>query len=138
MKKHKKGLVDTSALNRPPEPHEHKTAKYFSERGFDIVFIRPSNIKGTKSPDFTMAGKNWEVKGPIVYSESSFKDNFGKANKQSENIIFDLRRLSQKDEKIYLKELKKRKTTPGLKTLLIITRDGNLLTERGTFDIIKT
>ena len=48
MKKIKKGKVDYSALNKKPEDHELYAADYFAELGFDVVFIRPSNIKGSK------------------------------------------------------------------------------------------
>ena len=88
------------------------------------------------SPDFEMAGKIWETKSPIKYSKHSFEDNFKKAVKQSEHIIFDLRRLSKKDETKYLQEIRKRKKSRKIKTLLAITRDGRLLTEKGLFDIM--
>ncbi|MDO4526706.1 MAG: hypothetical protein Q4B87_01290 [Candidatus Saccharibacteria bacterium] len=134
----KKGTIDISALNHPPEPHEYKTAKFFSNLGLDINFIKPSNTKGTKSPDFEMASKNWETKSPIRYSDSSFEDNFKKAIKQSEHVIYDLRRLSPSDEKKYIGQLQNRKKSRNLKTLLVITRDGNLLTEKGIFVKIKS
>ena len=38
MKNIKKGKIDISALNVPPEKHEYGTAKYFADRGFDVVF----------------------------------------------------------------------------------------------------
>ena len=102
MKNGKKGRIDISALNVPPEKHEFETAKYFADRGFDVVFIGPHYIIGAKNPDFEIAGKIWETKSPTKYSKSSFEDNFKKAVKQSEHIIFDLRRLSEKDEVKYL------------------------------------
>ena len=40
------GNIDISRLNNPPNKDEFATAKYFAEQGIDIVFIRPSNIKG--------------------------------------------------------------------------------------------
>lgn len=136
MKRVKRGKVDYSALKNPPEKHERVTANYFADRGFDIYFIKPSSIKGTNSPDFEMGGKIWETKSPIKYSKNSFEDNFKKAVKQSENIIYDLRRLNKGDEAIYIKELRKNSNTCGIKILLIITRDGRVLTIRGKFDII--
>ncbi|MDO5480097.1 MAG: hypothetical protein Q4F58_00275 [Candidatus Saccharibacteria bacterium] len=90
-----------------------------------------------KSPDFEMAGRCWEIKSPIKYSESSFEDNFKKAIKQSEHLIYDLRRLSSRDETKYMEQLERRKKSRKVKTLLVISRDGQLLTEKGNFDIIK-
>ena len=136
MKNVKKGKIDISALNVPPERHEYETAKYFTDRGYDVIFIGPHYITGVNNPDFEMAGKIWETKSPIKYSESSFEDNFKKAAKQSGHIIFDLRRLSKKDETKYLQEIIKRKKSRKIKTLLVITRDGRLLTEKGYFDIM--
>ena len=57
MKNGKKGRIDISALNVPPEKHEFETAKYFADRGFDVVFIGPHYIIGAKNPDFEIAGK---------------------------------------------------------------------------------
>ena len=137
-RKAKRGKIDISELNVPPEKHEYETAKYFADRGFDVVFIKPSNIKGMNSPDFGMAGRLWETKSPVVYSKSSFEDNLKKAGKQSENVIFDLRRLKKKDETIYLKELKKWKKEYRIKILMVIAKDGRLLTIKGSFDTMKT
>ncbi len=137
MKDIKKGKIDISALNVPPEKHEYETAKFFTDRRLDVVFLSPHYIVGANNPDFEMAGRIWETKSPTKYSKSSFEDNFRKAAKQSEHIIFDLRRLSKEDETKYLQEIGKRKRSRRIKTLLIITKDGRLLTEKGCFDIMR-
>ena len=134
----KKGIVDYSALKRKPEPHEEYTAEYFARRGYDVTFLKTSNIKGSHSPDFLLIGRIWETKSPITYSDSSFEDNFKKAEKQSGNVIFDLRRLNKKNESRYLKNLIKRSTSNKIKTLLVINREEKLLTIKGTFGKIKT
>ena len=127
------GEIDISALNVPPEKHEYITAVFFAKRGKDIIFIKPSDIKGQHTPDFIMDSKMWELKSPIVYSKSSFEDNLRRAVKQSENIIYDLRRLKQRDEVVYIKELRKWSKKRKVKTLLIVTRDGQVLTLKGEF-----
>lgn len=137
MKNFKKGKIDISALNVPPEKHEYETAKYFADRGFNVVFLGPHYMVGINNPDFEMVDKIWETKSPIKYSKSSFEDNLRKAVKQSKHIIFDLRRLNDNDETKYLREIRKRKKSHKIKTLLVITRDGRLLTEKGYFDIIQ-
>lgn len=136
MKNVKMGKIDIAELNVPPEKHEYETAKYFAKRGYSVVFIKPSDISGFNSPDFRMRGKIWETKSPIGNSLQTFVDNYKKAKKQSENIIFDLRRLNLKSEQICLKMLKGKAKSPSIKTLLVITRDGQLLTIRGKFDNI--
>lgn len=137
MKNVKIGKIDTTELNVPPEKHEYETAKYFSNRGHNVKFIKPSSIKGFNSPDFKMCGKIWGTKSPTSSSDTSFEHNFRKAVKQSENIIFDLRRLNIKVERKYIVKLKKASVLPNIKTLLVITLDGRLLTLRGKFDSIK-
>jgi hypothetical protein len=132
------GKIDISALNVPPEKHEYSTAVFFAKRGKDIVFIKPSDIKRQHTPDFAMDGKMWEVKSPVVYSKSSFEDNLRRAVKQSEHIIYDLRRLKLRDETVYIKELKKWSRKRKVRTLIIITRDGQLLTTKGEFDILES
>ena len=120
----------------PPEKHEYETARYFANRGLDIKFISPSDIKGTNNPDFMMVGRIWEVKSPIGSNLRTYEDALKKALKQSENIIFDLRRLRNVDEEKCINRLVRMANLPRLKTLLIISRDGRLLTIKGMFDIV--
>lgn len=127
------GKIDISALYYPPEKHEYETAKYFARLGFDVVFIKPSSIKGSHDPGFFIKNKAWETKSPNIYSKSSFQYNCRKAQKQSEHIIFDLRRLNKIDEQKYLAGLKRWSKMPCVKTLLVITKDGNLLDIKGRF-----
>ena len=131
MKNTKIGRIDYSNLITPPQKHERDTAKFFANRGLDIMFIRPSSIAGMHSPDFIMCGKYWETKSPILYGKSSFEDNFKKAELQSCNIIYDLRRICSRDREIYLKELRRRCSSRRVKNLLVIDWDGNLLTLKG-------
>lgn len=134
MRRHiKPGKIDISALYYPPERHEYETAKYFAKLGFNIVFIKPSSVKGSHDPDFFMKNRSWETKSPKTYSKSSFQYNCRKAQKQSEHIIFDLRRLGRIDEQKYLTGLKRWSKMPCVKTLLVITKDGNLLDIKGRF-----
>ena len=133
MKKSKVGKVDYSTLKTPPEKHERVTANYFANKGFDVVFIRPSSVKGSNNPDCTINGRIWELKSPTTYSDSSFEYNFKKAISQSKNIIFDLRRLNKRDEQKYLKELTKRGNSRTIKALVAITRDGRKVDIKGKF-----
>ena len=134
MKDSRKGAIIITGLTAPPEKHEYNTAKYFAERGFDVIFIPPRHIKGVPNPDFIMAGKIWETKSPLDYNKSSFEYIFKKATAQSDHIIFDLRRIRKyKDEQIYLNEIKKRSQWRKIKTLLVIDSNEKLLTIKGKF-----
>lgn len=67
-KKMRRSKIDITELNVPSEKHEYETAKYFADRGLDVIFIKPGNIKGQNSPDFEMGGRRWEtldIKGEI-------------------------------------------------------------------------
>ncbi|MBQ1387442.1 hypothetical protein IIY68_01475 [Candidatus Saccharibacteria bacterium] len=137
MKNDKIGKIDISELNVPPEKHEYETAKYFAKRGYDVEFIGPHYIEGFRNPDFKMCGKIWEIKSPTSSSNSSFEHNFRKATSQSENIIFDLRRLNTRTEEKYIEKLVKGSSSSKIKTLFVITLDGRLLTIKGKFDNMK-
>ena len=123
----KHGKIDISQLKIPPERHELETAKYFAALGYDIEFIPPSNSPNMRTPDIYMDGVSWEIKCPRGRSKRTIENNFRKAKEQSENIIFDLRRISISEEKCIL-ELKQRFAQKrDVKRLPIIKKNGELL-----------
>ena len=122
------GTIDISELNTPPEKHELATAKFFANLGKDIKFIRPINVKGVHTPDFYMDGLAWEIKSPKTRNTTGIENNFRSAIKQSENIIFDLRRLKIADDKCINKIRKETKKRANVRRVKIITRNGVLLT----------
>ena len=122
----KKGTVDISELDTPPEKHELSAAKYFADLGKDIIFIRPSDSKGIHRPDFLMDGVEWELKSPTGRSKRTIENNFRDAVKKSRYIIFDLRRVQLTDD-IAVKKVKMEfSVRKYLKRLLIIHKDGTL------------
>ncbi len=58
------GKIDVSKLNSLPEDHKFAVAKFFSEQGKDVEFIKPSNIPNIHTPDIHMDGVDWEIKSP--------------------------------------------------------------------------
>ena len=122
------GTIDISELNIPPEKHELATARFFSELGKDVRFIRPVNIKGVRTPDFYMDGVAWETKSPTARNVRSIEDNFRYAVKQSNNIIFDLRRSRVPEYKsiIIIRRIALR--ARDVKRVLVITKSQKLLT----------
>ena len=120
------GTIDISQLNSPPAKHELATARYFADRGKNIVFIKPSNIPDHHRPDFLMDGIEWEIKSPIGKGKRTIEKNYSKAASQSKNIIFDLRRINI-PEKECIAQLKKEFEDKHTKRLLIIKRSGDLL-----------
>lgn len=134
--KNRTGRIDYSALNKEPEEHELYTADFFANLGFDIVFIRPSNIKGSNTPDFIMCGKCWETKSPTGSSKRTFQDDLRKAIRQSEHIIIDLRRKDYRDKQWCIEKLKREALSSKIKTLLTIVDDETMLILKGKFDIM--
>ena len=121
------GVIDISRLNNPPEKHELATAKYFSEMGKDITFIEPSNIPQVHRPDIQMDGIEWEIKAPVGKSKRTIEQNFRQAIKQSQSIIFDLRRINVPETEC-LKQLERHfKTRSDIKRLWIIKINGELV-----------
>ena len=117
----KVGKIDISELNVPPNKNELQTAKFFADRGKEIRFIRPSNIKGDHKADFWMDGMRWEVKNPHGTSARTIESNLRTAIEQSNNIIFDLRKMGKyKTNAIYrLKtEFIKRKQIQKLRIII--------------------
>ncbi len=121
-----KGVIDISQLNTPPENHEFEVAKYFSEMGKNIVFLRPSSIPNVRTPDILMDGLEWEIKSPIGNSKRTIETNFRHAITQSVYIIFDLRRIKV-PEKQCLAQLEKEFKLRHAKRMLIIKPNGELL-----------
>ena len=111
-----------------PEPHELDVANILVTTGYDVEFLSPSYTKGIFSPDILMGGKKWEIKSPCGQSKRTIENNFRKAQHQSENVIFDLRRigLSEKVAIEYVKQqfnLRRGK----VKCIRIITKDHKML-----------
>ena len=120
------GIIDISQLNTPPEKHELATAKFFAERGKDIIFIKASNIPEVHTPDILMDGLEWEIKSPQGKAKRTIETNFRHAVDQSLNIIFDLRRINL-PEKQCIAQLEKEFIARHAKKLLVITKSGELL-----------
>lgn len=121
------GTIDISQLKTPPEKSEFETARYFAERGKNIVFIRPSSIPYQHSPDILMDGIEWEIKCPKGKSKRTIENNMRKALSQSSFVIFDLRyiRLS---EKPCITQLKAQfYSRSKLNRLLIIKKNNELI-----------
>lgn len=127
------GRIDISKLKVPPEKHELETAKFFSERGYDIEFIPPSHIPEVHRPDIILDGVEWEIKSPVGKGRNTIVRNMKQASKQSPNMILDLRRIAF-PEKMCLNQIEKRfNERSSIKRILVIKKNGELVdfSERG-------
>jgi hypothetical protein len=120
-----------------PEKHELMTASFLSNRGYDIEFISPSQIKGSRTPDIIMSNLYWEMKSPISDGKRSIEHNIRDALRQSENIILDLRRLKISTEKALSKINNEIQKTKKIKRFLVIIKSEELLDLKQNFVNIK-
>ncbi len=125
MRPKKKGKITPNGVSL--EKHENETIVFFTELGFDIELIPPSNSPKAKTPDFMMAGAAWEMKASQGKSRTSLEHIVKRATKQSENIIIDLTR-SKVTEDVAIKEIERCfRQTNSCRKLKIITKSHNLL-----------
>lgn len=80
-----------------PEPHEIQTALFLRKLGKDVKFLAPANQDSVKTPDILMDGLKWEIKSPVSNASRTIEHAFRSALKQSDNVIFDLRRSKASD-----------------------------------------
>ena len=121
------GRIDVSQLNNPPEKSEFEVAKYFAGIGKDVVFIRPSSIPHQHRPDILMDGIEWEIKCPEGRSKRTIENNLRKALLQSNNVIFDLRKIKISEKQALTKLLCEYKLNYRLRKLYVIKKNGDLL-----------
>lgn len=108
------------------EPHEYETVLYFMELGKDVELIPRSRTPNAKDPDFYMDKLVWEAKSPVVNGRRSLERLFYRASTQSDNLIFDLRRLKGED-KLAVRILEDCfKITRRVRNMYIITKSGVL------------
>ena len=125
MRLKKKGKITPNGVSL--EKHENEVVVFFTELGYDVELIPPSNSPKSRTPDFMMGGVAWEMKSPQGKSKISLEHIFKKATRQSENIIIDLSHSKLKEE-VSIKEIEKRfSQTNSCRKLKIITRSRKLL-----------
>jgi hypothetical protein len=110
-----------------PEPHEQRTARFFNDLGYDVEFLVPVDKDHIKTPDIKMNGLLWEIKAPKVDGKYTIQHACLKASRQSENIIFDLRRSAIFEKKAISQLNKQLKLIYKIKNLLIITKSLKLI-----------
>ena len=116
-----------------PERHELETVNVFAQLGKDIEFIKPRFIKGQKNPDIKMDGQVWEIKVPVGKSKRTIENNYRTAQLQSENVIFDIRRIKI-DENLAISQIRQQsrvRTAKRLRRIKIIIKSGEILDING-------
>ncbi|GBG96099.1 hypothetical protein [Lactococcus termiticola] len=109
------------------ENHEMATVVFLTELGYDIELIPPSRIEGLRSPDIRMLEIAWEIKTPKGSSRWTIENQFRRAVKQSSHLVFDARRLKMPSGKIIREVSKQFYHFKGIKRLMLITKQGDLV-----------
>lgn len=125
MRQKNKGKIIPNGVSL--EKHEYETVLFLTTLGYDIELIPPSHIPKVKTPDFKISNLAWEMKSPKGKSRSTLEHAFQAAVKQSENIIFDLRRIDFPEEKSLATLSRLMATSKRAKRLGIITKSKKLL-----------
>lgn len=109
------------------EKHEYKTILFFTEIGEDVELIPKSNKKGIRTADIVMDGLQWELKSPRGKGRWLLENTLKKANRQSPNIVIDLRRIKIHQDRC-LQELEKQfYKSKGVKWLKVITKTKKII-----------
>lgn len=110
-----------------PEKHELEIAVIFLAMGKDIEFLKPSRIKGAKTPDIVMDGIAWEMKSPTGNKSYTIEEQLRRASKQSPYIIIDTRRTLLLDTKIEKQIYNYLKKSQIIKKVLVINKNSKIL-----------
>lgn len=107
--------------------HEFATVIFFTEMGFDVELIPKSNIEGLHLPDIIMEGLRWEMKAPTGKGRWVIQNTLQSAQRQSENVIIDLRRIKLPQEKCLSALKREFEHSNKLKRMKVITKKHVLL-----------
>lgn len=109
-------VVDILVANKIPKRH--------------VLFLKPNRTKGAKTPDLQIDGVAWEIKSIEKLGKYTLDHAERAGLRQADNLIMDLRRLSETLEaKAVAKIEKDFIMTKSWKGLVVIVRfDGDCLT----------
>jgi hypothetical protein len=100
--------------------HENATVVWLTENGYNVELIPPSPF--SKKPDIIVDDLEWEMKSPKGNGRENLEHAFKAAVKQSENIIFDLRRSKIAENKALTKLKRELNLSKKARRLIIITK----------------
>jgi len=109
-------------------PHEYHTALSLAKAGYVVEFIHKRTNENERSADIIISGREWEMKAPRSANIKAIERNLKRARCQSDNVVFDSRRMKQIPDEAIMRELQKHiqgKTT--LTRLLFVNRHGEVI-----------
>lgn len=107
-------------------PHERIAFFALLNAGYKVRLVPSDNH--SKSPDFNINGRHYELKSPKGKNISCVTRNIKRAKKQSPNIIVDTSRIKNLRDRSIVNFIRNDITNyPGLKHLLIITKNRDVI-----------
>lgn len=110
-----------------PKDHEIQTVLFLIKNGKTPKFLAERKVNHAKTPDIEMDDLEWEMKSPVGTGRENLEHAFKAAVKQSENIIFDLRRSKIPEQKSLAKLQRELALSRKAKRLYVATKKGELL-----------
>lgn len=109
-------------------PHELDTAKALARAGYNVEFIKKSNVPHEKTADCYIDGERWEMKAPKASNARAVQRNLRRALQQASRLIFDGRRMKPMTDKQILHEIDKwLPMFKACKQLKYVNREGEIL-----------
>lgn len=109
--------------------HELRTAKALASAGYIVEFTRKSNVKYEKTADTFINGVPWEFKAPTADRLKAIERNIKRARWQSENIVFDCRRMKKLPDAAIEREVRKQAfAISRVSKVLYINKHGEVIT----------
>ncbi len=106
-------------------PHELKTAEALATVGYVVEFVRRNEAEHQTSADVIMAGAVWEMKAPKSDRADMIQKNLRRALHQSQNVIFDARRMKKLPDRVIEREVRIRAAElRTLRHLIYVNRKG--------------
>ena len=129
----KKDIIIELEIGARPSAAEIEVVEVLIAHGVareSIKFLKPSRVKGAKTPDILMDGVMWEIKSIEKLGKYTIEHTLRAGLKQASNLIIDLRSLNEPSENKSLKKLKgefdRIKSWKGL--VVIVRFNGECLT----------
>lgn len=109
-------------------PHEMQTAKALANAGYDVHFIRKSEIERATSADVAINNEQWEMKSPTSDKLHALRKNIEKALHQSDCVIIDFRRFKKIPNKVLMREAESLCSKyRSLKHLIVVNKYGEVI-----------
>ena len=107
-----------------PWPHEKRVARILVLAGHYVEFIPETTIK---TPDIYLERTVYEIKSPTSNKLDAVERNLTRALEKCPNVIFDSSRMKVRDNQIRKELVKRRKAGKGLKKLIFITKQDEIV-----------